>query len=370
MQRIEQQGWNFIDIPDQLAPATPPGLIPSRINPPGDDEAVISTISEVFLGSFELQTAASLVTSDIDIHMGVVDMLRRTPSVFAQELVTIDHISKGRATWCVGTGEAKQFEPYGEPRSKPIARTVEAVRFMHALWESAGGAPVTRESEFWPLQNALFPIPLYEGKKPSILMVGGGQQILELAGELCDGWMTLIPGGALDDASDLANKIDEIKRIAVKHGRDPNKLKFSALASVVLAETDEVAWQYARHPAAAYPVIVSTTMQSGATWKELGYENPLGDWVWPKDTVRMLALSPDLLRDVAKNVPEEMTSRGLIWGGPERVANRLQKFVDAGLNHISFFNFVPWCDPSAGSTWAELASDVMVRLGHPGLSVS
>ena len=70
----------------------------------------------------------------------------------------------------------------------------EALRVMNTLWDNPY-KPVSRDSEYWPLKDAVFPLPLYEGQRPKVRAVGGGPAIEKLAGELCDGWMTFIPGG-------------------------------------------------------------------------------------------------------------------------------------------------------------------------------
>src|SRR5579862_6986185 len=204
--RIEAQGWDFVRHPDQMGSTHPYGMMATDVASPDDPEALICSYGSTWCGSFELMSAAALSTTNLGLHCAVIDPLRRAPSVFAQEALTVTHQSKGRATWCIGSGEDKQFEPFGEVRIKPAERMVEAVRVMHTLWDNAY-KPVSRESDFWPLHDAVLPLPLYEGKKPSTLMVGGGAAVEKLAGELCDGWMTFLPGGVLNDPQNLADSV-------------------------------------------------------------------------------------------------------------------------------------------------------------------
>jgi phthiodiolone/phenolphthiodiolone dimycocerosates ketoreductase len=368
MQVAEAQGWDFINFPDQLPSTHPEGMLPGSVAPADDESILVSSHSAQWYGSFELLTAASVLTSTAGLQTAVVDPLRRSPAVFAQEAVTISHISKGRATWAIGSGEAKQFEPYGEVRTKPAARMIEAVRVMHALWDS-GGKPVSRASEFWPLDEATFPLPLYGGKKPSTLVVGGGPKMEELAGELCDGWMTYLPGGVADDPEHLAQVISAIKAVAVNAGRDPESLRFHAMVLVCVAETDDLAWKYARHPALAWSSIWAAGVQSGSLWKQWGFEHPFGDAAsWPKD-MKVTGIPREMLDGLSDLVPEEVTDRTLVWGTPERVANRLKPFVDAGITELSFDNELPWADRGYGAHWSPLVSDVIVRLGGKPLSL-
>jgi phthiodiolone/phenolphthiodiolone dimycocerosates ketoreductase len=368
MARAEAQGWDFIAFPDQMASTHPDGMVPGSVAPPDDDGALVSAHSSQWYGSFELLTAAAVTTADIDLRVAVVDPLRRSPAVFAQEAATITHMSKGRAAWCIGSGEAKQFEAYGETRTKPAARMIEAVRIMHALWRSEG-KPVSRDSEFWPLNDAVFPLPLYEGKVPSILVVGGGPAMETLAGELCDGWMTYLPGGVVNDVEHLQTTIAHIKQAADAAGRDPGELRFHGMCLMSMAESDELAWQYARHPTMAWASIWAAGVQSGALWKEWGFEHPFGDAAsWPKD-MKVSALPAEMLEQLPALVPEPVTDRTLVWGTPERIAERIAPFIEAGLTEISLNNFVPWADRSYGKQWGPLASDLLTRLGRKPLNL-
>jgi len=210
-QRAEALGWDFINYPDQLSGTHPTGLLQTPVAG-GDPTAPNGMYSDVWYGSFEMCTAAAVLTRDIDIMLAVVDPLRRSPALMAQEMATLQHLSKGRMTFALGSGEAKQFEPYGETRTKPIGRLEESIRYFNALWQSRG-EPVSRASEFWPLTNAVFPIPQFEGRDPDLLIVGGTERLLRLAGELCAGWLTFLPGGAMDDAGLLADMITDVKAV-------------------------------------------------------------------------------------------------------------------------------------------------------------
>jgi phthiodiolone/phenolphthiodiolone dimycocerosates ketoreductase len=368
MRRAEAQGWDFMAFPDQLPSTHPDGMLPGSVAPPDDESLLVSAHSSQWFGSFELLTAASVLTERIGLQMAVVDPLRRSPAVFAQEAVTISHFSKGRAAWCIGSGEAKQFEPYGEVRSKPAARMLEAVRTMHALWDS-GGETVSRDSEFWPLADATFTLPLYDGRKPSVLVVGGGPAMEQLAGELCDGWMTYLPGGVADEPEHLAAVISAIKKVAADSGRDPDALRFHAMCLTCLAETDDLAWRYARHPALAWASIWAAGVQSGQLWKQWGHEHPFGDAAsWPKD-MKVTGIPKEMLDQLTDFVPEEVTDRTLVWGSPDRVAARLTPFIDAGITELSFDNEIPWADRSYGTQWTPLISELITKLGGSPLDV-
>ena len=193
-----------------------------------------------------------------------IDALRRSPAVMAQEMATVAELSKGRARFAVAAGEEKQFAPYGEKRSKPFSRLDEAVRIWYELWGAGDGA-VNRDSEFWPLQDAVFPLSPTLEHKPEILVVGGGDKVLRLAGEVADGWMTYLPGGVANDVDKLAETIEQVKGIASDAGRDPEDLAFNAQVILALGEDDEQGWEYARHPNNGWLAITAASIDSSTT---------------------------------------------------------------------------------------------------------
>lgn len=361
----EKQGWDFIDFPDQMASTHADGMIPASTTDL-TEPVVTGGISSSWYAPFPLMAASATMTESIELQCAVIDPIRRSPSVFAQEAVTLDHISGGRTTWVIGSGEAKQFEPFGEKRSKPVARMREAVRVMNTLWESAG-QPVSRDSEFWPLKDAVFPLPLREGKhKPQFLMVGGGDETFQLAGELCNGWYTFLPGGGLAETRDA---IAKVKAAADAKDRDPEALRFGALLLIALAENDELGWQYARTPQAAWASLYAAGVQSGAAWKAWGYEHPFGDNTsWPTN-MKTNRLEEDFVKGLPDLVPHEVTERSIFWGGPERVAQTCQPYLDAGITEVTFLSFVPWADTHYSAKFASQASTLITHLGGKPLNL-
>lgn len=359
---VEQQGWDFIQYADQLQSTHPTGMLP-------DPEVMsahgaMGAYGDCWFGSFEMMAAASVVTENIEIHLSAIDPLRRSPAVFAQEAATVSHLSQGRAKFHIAQGEGKQFEPYGERRSKPLTRMTEAIHVMRALYET-GETPLTRDSEFWPLKNAVFPIPLYEGKQPPLFIVGGGPKVEQLTAEVGTGWSTYLPGGVANDVDELAETINRIKALAAENGRDPEELDFFAMVFIVMAETDDEAWKLARHPVPSWMTIAAASINSGETWKQWGYEHPLGEFAWAKDA-SATTFPKDLAYGLAEKIPDEVTDRALVWGSPGRIADRCQPYIDAGITHLSFWNYGACADPATSESFPRLMSEVVEPLrGRP-----
>lgn len=149
VKRTEDMGWDFVDYPDQVVSTNPYGQMP--IPAPADDPSLPSGFfGDPWMSATEMAAAAAVVTERVPITIGVIDALRRTPSLMAQQMLTLDHLSKGRMTFAIATGENKQFRPYGIPRDKPITRMIEAVETWHALWDFDGTrSPASPRSTRW-----------------------------------------------------------------------------------------------------------------------------------------------------------------------------------------------------------------------------
>ena len=140
----QMQSWIFRSI-------WSPELIPTAAQVP-DYEACYNTIP--LLAAVASHTEKILLST-------IVDCYRRSPSILAQELLTLDHISHGRVMIAIGTGENKQFLPYGLERTEPRnAHLEEAIRIIKTLMRTT--QPVTEpDNRFWKLDEALVALPPY-----------------------------------------------------------------------------------------------------------------------------------------------------------------------------------------------------------------
>jgi alkanesulfonate monooxygenase SsuD/methylene tetrahydromethanopterin reductase-like flavin-dependent oxidoreductase (luciferase family) len=172
----------------------------------------------------------------------------------------------------------------------------------------------------------------------------------------------------MDDAELLAQMIAAVKKSAAESGRDPESLRFVAQVFTSIADTDERAWELARQAPVGWLGVVGASIAGGAAWKKWGYEHPFGDFNWAKD-MDITMVTDEQARELVAAVPDEILEHSCIWGSPERVANRLQPFVDAGINEISLFNFAAAGEPEHAVQWEAVASDVRQRLGCKPLAL-
>jgi alkanesulfonate monooxygenase SsuD/methylene tetrahydromethanopterin reductase-like flavin-dependent oxidoreductase (luciferase family) len=130
---------------------------------------------------------AAASTQRATVGTFVVNVVNRHPAVLARMASTLQIASGGRLILGMGIGGApREHKAYGiefpEPRER-AARLEEAIAVIRALWT---GGPVTRESPFYPLQDATaFPIPV---PPPPIVIGGESAAGARLAGRIGDGW--------------------------------------------------------------------------------------------------------------------------------------------------------------------------------------
>jgi alkanesulfonate monooxygenase SsuD/methylene tetrahydromethanopterin reductase-like flavin-dependent oxidoreductase (luciferase family) len=130
---------------------------------------------------------AAAVTERATVGPFVLNVMNRHPAVVARMASTLQIASGGRLILGIGIGGApKEHAAYGidfPAAPERVARLEEAIAVMRALWS---GGPVTRESAFYPLADAVaFPIPV---PPPPIVIGGETPAGARLAGRIGDGW--------------------------------------------------------------------------------------------------------------------------------------------------------------------------------------
>ena len=139
-------------------------------------------------------------TTKIRLGTAVVQLSARTPTATAMAALTLDHLSKGRMILGLGVSGPQVVEGwYGQPFSKPLARTREYIDIIRQVLRRDG--PVANAGEHYPLpytgegawgmgkplRSITHPlradIPIYMGAE--------GPKNVALAAEIADGWLPL-----------------------------------------------------------------------------------------------------------------------------------------------------------------------------------
>ncbi len=137
-------------------------------------------------------------TERIQLGTSICQISARTPAAMAMAAMTMDHLSDGRFRLGLGASGPQVVEGwYGQPYSKPLARTREYVEIVRSIIDR--GEPVTYDGAHYqmpisdgtglgkPLKSTLHPrrneIPIYLGAE--------GPKNVAMTAEIADGWLPL-----------------------------------------------------------------------------------------------------------------------------------------------------------------------------------
>lgn len=259
------------------------------------------------------------------LGVGVTDTNRRHPAVTAQAAATLHLISRGRAILGIGVGEREGNEPYGVDWTKPVARFEEAVATIRALWNSRG-EPISRESPYFPLRNAVFDLPAYRGKWPEIWIAAKGPRMLRATGRYADAWFP----GLVSGPKHYASGLEAVRTAASDAGRVPGSIIPAISAFVVTGRRpDDVEQALNSDAAKAFALIIP-----GQMWANHGVQHPLGrEFTGAQDLVPQ-TLDEQTVLSYTKNVPVSLLKDALLAGTPDEVVEQAAQWRDHGVRYL------------------------------------
>ncbi|HEV8688485.1 MAG TPA: TIGR03560 family F420-dependent LLM class oxidoreductase [Gaiellaceae bacterium] len=183
-------------------------------------------------------TLAGLAARTARLRLGslVSPVTFRHPSLLANAVSTVDHISGGRVELGMGAGWMREeHEAFGFP-FPPLRERVEMLReqieIVHRLWTEDH---VTFEGEHYRLRDcSALPKPLQE-PHPRILVGGSAKPGTAIPAALfADEYNT--PAATPDECRERRRALDDA---CENVGRDPKTLAMSVMTGFVLGENDE-----------------------------------------------------------------------------------------------------------------------------------
>jgi phthiodiolone/phenolphthiodiolone dimycocerosates ketoreductase len=259
------------------------------------------------------------------LGVGVTDANRRHPAVTAQAAATLHLISRGRAILGIGVGEREGNEPYGVDWTKPVARFEEAIATIRALW-NARGEPISRDSPYFPLRNAVFDLPPYRGKWPEIWIAARGPRMLRATGRYADAWFP----GLVSRPKDYASGLEAVQTAASNAGRDPSSITPALSIFVVTGRSrDDVEQTLNSDAAKAFALIIP-----GQMWADHGVQHPLGhDFAGAQDLIPQ-TIDEQTVLSYIKNVPVSLLKDALLAGTPDEVIDQAAQWRDHGVRYL------------------------------------
>ena len=158
-------------------------------------------------------------THRVTLASGVLLAALRQPALLAQELASLDALSRGRLRAGFGLGFSSpasrhQFETAAVPFANRVAMLEDAVALMRALW-TAPGQPVSYTGHHIAVRDlVLSPAPARTGGPP-IWLAGAGARAERRVGRLADGWLPYLPNA--HDYAEGWNRVQEAAAAAGRH---------------------------------------------------------------------------------------------------------------------------------------------------------
>jgi len=315
-------GATAVWLPDHFMGFTPAHVWRPEVTPAA---RVVPSLDALF---DPIALAAVLATRvrGMTIGTSVTESIRRHPMSLAQSFVTLDHLSKGRAILGIGNGIRENTEPYGLPYAHNVERLEEALTIIRLLWGSRG-EPVNFSGRFWQLRDALFALPLYQGKPPRLFVAAHFPRMLRLAARFADGWL---PGQKVT-AEEYGRRLGIIRGAAERSGRSLEHFTATQTMLVALGDSREQVVERAMRSRFCASLVLGVPAD---VWRAHGLVHPLGD------THRgFLDLVPPRVTaahvdQAAATMTRELLLTTMYAGNAREICDEVAPLVAAGCTHF------------------------------------
>ena len=200
---------------------------------------------------------------------------------------------------------------------------------IKALWAS-NGELVNRDSEWFPLRNAIFDLPPYKGRWPEIWVAAHGPRMLRLTGRHADTWYPAF----IFTPKEYAQGLEVVRAAASDAGRDPAALTPAVMLPVMTGHSaDDVDEAMESVAASMYGLTASA-----AVWARHGAAHPMGaDFKGLQDIAPQTLDEQTALAYTAK-VPHSLLREMYLAGTPDQVVEQLAVWRDHGLRYVVVIN--------------------------------
>lgn len=320
-------GADSIWLPDHLPSVIPRALVTPR-------HVAITRLVPSLDACYEPWTvlghlAARNRLARLRLGVGCTDTARRNPAVTAQAAATLHQLSRGRAILGIGAGEGMDNAPYGVPWTRPVATFEEGVATIRALWES-GGEPVSRDSEIFPLRDAVMAVPPYRGTRPEIWVGAHGPRMRRAAGRYGDAWF---PGVTMDPR-EYGEQLAGVRDVAADAGRDPHALRAAKYFFVVTASSSAVVDEILEAPAVRSYALCAPA----AYWARHGARHPMGPEFAGVHDLMPQTLDEATALACTRQVPTSLIRDFVLAGTPAEILDQVAEWRDRGMTYPVLLN--------------------------------
>jgi probable F420-dependent oxidoreductase len=160
-------------------------------------------------------TAVAAHTSTLNVGTSVILLPLHNPVHLAEDVITLDLVSKGRIILGVGLGyQEADFRAFEVPVRQRVGRFEEGVEVIRHCWS---GEPFSFHGEYHQLENLHIRPSPYQEPTPPLWIGASTPPGARRAGRMADGFVA-------GPSTDLANTIELVetyREAAVRAGREP-----------------------------------------------------------------------------------------------------------------------------------------------------
>jgi probable F420-dependent oxidoreductase len=158
-------------------------------------------------------TAAAAATERLRVATGICLVVERDPIITANEVASLDQLSRGRLLFGVGAGwNLEEMANHGTDGSRRFGVLRERVQAMKQIWSEEEASYHGEHVDFDAIWS--YPKPLQQ-PHPPILVGGNGAKVVDRVLAYGDEWMP----NAMPDAEALQQRIREFHERSEAEGR-------------------------------------------------------------------------------------------------------------------------------------------------------
>jgi alkanesulfonate monooxygenase SsuD/methylene tetrahydromethanopterin reductase-like flavin-dependent oxidoreductase (luciferase family) len=240
-------------------------------------------------------------TSRIELGTDIVILPFYHPVRAAEDVAMLDVVSNGRVLFGAAIGyRPPEFDLYGISLDERGGRYVEMLKIMRALWTEEH---VEFHGKYFDVVGNIEPKPV---RVPPIWLGGWGELSLKRAAQFGDVW---VPGPTANLEKLLAAQRQYRENLR-SFGKDPAAVPTPLTREVVIAETQERAWELAeRHLL-------------------INYRDEYGGGVWKHPLIGATDATP-------VHELEALARDRFLVGNPDKVIAQLKRFQETfGVDHL------------------------------------
>ncbi|PXY29935.1 MULTISPECIES: LLM class flavin-dependent oxidoreductase [Prauserella] len=290
------------------------------------------------LDPFSLLAAAAVTTRRVRLGVAVTDPVRRSAVALAHTASTIGWLAGRELALGLGVGDPGQLLPFGLDHGRertgrlhymrPALRTLAALRTGGPVEDGGPDLAITATAPF------------------GIHVAAHGPKMLELTARHGTGWIpTSLPPSA------YADKLATLREHAEAFGRDPAEITPTVFLWSALAPTRAESLALLEHPS----VRAVALYRGKGGFAEHGAEYPLPHGYVPHE------IAPERADALLESIPDAVVRGAVLHGSPEDVAEELERYHEAGCEHVVLYDIGRFADPD-GTARARQALGELVKL--------